>query len=413
MKASNHSAGATVAALVWVAVTTSACTSEPPPTPPTVRDSAGVRIVEHGPSPDGLATWSLAELPEAIIGSLAEEDLAHQFTQIRGAVRLSDGRIVVGDWDSREARYFDREGHHLLTVGGRGEGPGEIRNLYNIDRVRGDTLVIDGWPIGSRYWFDERGVFVRHQALGPWFPGMLGRTLPDGSMILDTYEFGSYGNTLETWAANGPDEDIRLAGVVELVSRDGSRVDTLAPILGEWFHKTGRLGVNFAMHALPFTPVGLVAWSTDHVFIGHTERPEVRVYSLSGSLVRLIRWSAETVAVTRDDRRPFEDEVMSVVRRPAIEPSYRRWLSEISYPDVKPSFAAMISDEEGFLWVRASTPADADAATWTVFGPDGLATATLSMPARFEVFDVDATHVLVAWKDDLDVEYVSSYEVVR
>ena len=152
-------------------------------------------------------------------------------------------------------------------------GPGEIRSLYNVDRVRGDTLVIDGWPIGSRYWFDERGAFVRNQALGPWFPGMLGRTLPDGSLILDTYEFGSYGNTLETWAANGPDEDIRPAGVVELVSADGSSVDTLGPILGESWHKTGQLRVNFAMHALPFTPIGLVAWSADHVFIGHTERP--------------------------------------------------------------------------------------------------------------------------------------------
>ena len=316
MNTSNTNAGAIVAAFVWVVVTTSSCGAESRPTPAVVLDSAGVQIVEHGPFPDGLATWSLAELPEAVIGSQGEEDLAHQFTQVRGAVRLSDGRIVVGDWGSREARYFDREGNHLLTVGGSGEGPGEIRTLYNIDRVLGDTLVIDGWPIGSRYWFDEHGAFIRNQALGPWFPGMLGRTLPDGSLILDTYEFGSYGNTLETWAANGPDDDIRPAGVVELVSRDGSRVDTLAPILGEWWHKTGQLRVNFAMHALPFTPIGLVAWSTDRVFIGHTERPEVRVYSLSGSLVRLIRWSAETVPVTREDRRPFEEAVMARVRRP-------------------------------------------------------------------------------------------------
>ena len=320
---------------------------------------------------------------------------------------------MVGDWGSGEARYFDREGHHLLTVGGSGEGPGEIRSLYNVDRVRGDTLVIDGWPIGSRYWFDERGAFVRNQALGPWFPGMLGRTLPDGSLILDTYEFGSYGNTLETWAANGPDEDIRPAGVVELVSADGSSVDTLGPILGESWHKTGQLRVNFAMHALPFTPIGLVAWSADHVFIGHTERPEVHVYSLSGSLVRVIRWAAETVAVGGGDRDAFREDVMSGVRRPAQEPFYRRWLAEISYPDTRPSFSALISDEEGFLWVRPSVPAEAEDVAWTVHGPDGQANATLSMPAHLEVLDVDVTHVLAGWKDDLDVEYVSSYRIVR
>ena len=122
-------------ALVALAAAT-ACGTEPAPAAPAFTDSVGVRIVEH---PDGLdlASWTLSAEPEAVIGHLADEDPAHQFTQIRGAVRLSDGRIVVGDWGSREARYFDERGTHLLTVGGSGEGPGEIRTLYNVDRVRG------------------------------------------------------------------------------------------------------------------------------------------------------------------------------------------------------------------------------------------------------------------------------------
>ena len=131
----------------------------------TVRESAGVRIVEHATGFDGLDRWSLAKPPDAIIGILANEDPGHQFTEIRGAVRLSDSRIVVGDWGSREARYFDPSGNHLLTVGGAREGPGELRFLYVVDRLPGDTLVLGGWPIGSRYWFDERGEFIRNQAL--------------------------------------------------------------------------------------------------------------------------------------------------------------------------------------------------------------------------------------------------------
>ena len=92
-----------------------ACGTEPAPaTRAVVRDSAGVRIVEH---PDGLdlQSWALSAEPEAVIGHLADEDPAHQFTQIRGAVRLSDGRIVVGDWGSREARYFDPGGHSIAS----------------------------------------------------------------------------------------------------------------------------------------------------------------------------------------------------------------------------------------------------------------------------------------------------------
>jgi hypothetical protein len=103
-----------------------------------------------------------------------------------GAVRLSDGRIVVADGLSREARYFDVGGEALQTVGGQGEGPGELRFLYSIDLIPGDTVVLGGWPIGYRYWFDEDGVFVNRPMLGPWFPGLLGRTLDDGSLLLDS-----------------------------------------------------------------------------------------------------------------------------------------------------------------------------------------------------------------------------------
>lgn len=298
-------------------------------------------------------------------------------------------------------------------MGGAGEGPGEIRFLYHVDRVRGDTLVIGGWPIGSRYWFDESGAFVRDQALGPWFPGMLGRTLVDGSLILDTFEFGSYGNTLEHWAADGPDDDIRPEGIVELVSADGSRVDTLAAIRGEWWHKSGTLRQNFAMHALPYTPVGLVAWSLTDVFIGHTERAEVRGYSREGKLIRILRWPPQRVAVSGADRAAFRDEVMNGVRRPDQAPFLRRWLSEMSYPDAKPAFSAMISDERGFLWVRPSAPADAESVDWLVFGPDGPMVAYVAVPAELTLLDVDDTHALAKWTDELGVELVNSYRVMR
>ena len=398
-------------AVGFALLSAAACGTEAAPVGPALRDSAGIRIVEH-PAGLELATWTLAAQPEATIGGRADEDVAHQFTQIRGAVRLSDGRLIVGDWGSREARYFDAAGNHLRTVGGQGTGPGELRNLYNVDRVRGDTLVIGGWPIGSRYWFDENGDFVRNQALGPWFPGLLGRTLVDGGLVLDTYEFGSYGNTLENWAANGTEEEIRPTGIVEIVSADGQRSDTIGTIRGETWHKTGELRQDFAMHALPLTPRGFVAWSQDHVFIGHTETPEVNAFDMQGSLSLIIRWVPDEVGLSRADRMTFEQELIDGIR-PDREPTFRRWLSEITYPATKPSFSAMISDEEGNLWVRDSAPSDAETARWTVYGGDGQAVATITTPSDLEVLDVDATHLLAKRTDDLDVETILSFRVMR
>lgn len=86
------------------------CDSGEPPAPATVRDSVGIEIVEHDGPGTGLAEWHLSEEPEAVIGTLAEIELAHQCTEVRGAVRLSDGRLVVGDWGTKEARFFDATG---------------------------------------------------------------------------------------------------------------------------------------------------------------------------------------------------------------------------------------------------------------------------------------------------------------
>ncbi len=319
----------------------------------------------------------------------------------------------MGDWGSREARYFDADGDHLYTVGGQGEGPGELRNLYNVDRMRGDTLIVGGWPIGSRYWFDENGDFIRKQALGPWFPGMLGRTLVDGSLVLDTYEFGSHGNTLENWAANGTEPDLRPEGIVELVSADGQRTDTIGTIKAAKWHKVGELRQDFAMHALPFSPIGLVAWSRDHVFIGHTETAEVRAFDMKGSLSMILRWIPDEVTVTGDDRSAFADGVIDGARRESQVPFLRRWLSEISYPDTKPLFAAMISDEDGNLWIRSSMHSDSETARWAVYGPDGQAIANIDTPSDLDVLDVDATHLIAKRTDEFDVETVLSYRVRR
>lgn len=396
-------------------ITLAGCSSDDTPsvTLPTVTDSAGVRIVDHSRSIGALDSWVVVEPPEAVIGGRLEDDGPYQFTEVRNAVRMSDGRIVVGDWDSREARYFDAHGTHILTVGGAGEGPGELRSLFSVDRLDGDTLVIGGWPIGYRYWFDERGDFIRGQQLGPWFPGMLGRTLVDGAMLLDSYEYGSYGNTLEHWAVNGPEDDFRPVGVIELVSRDGAQVDTLGEIRGETWHKTGVIGQSFAMRALPFTPIGLVAWSRTHVFVGHSEAAEVRMYDRSGLLKTIVRWSPVRVPVLAGDRALFREETVASAGRPNQVATLRRWLAEIAYPEWKPAFDAMISDEDGHLWVRQPPRFGDDFQLWTIYGPNGIALARLALPAGLEVLDVDATHVVAKSTDALGLETVLSYRVRR
>src|SRR5687768_17068674 len=67
-----------------------------------VRDSAGVRIVEsRRPAWGDERRWTVSSSPSVEIGAVdgpAEEQLG----QVRGAVRLPDGTVIVADGTSRE-----------------------------------------------------------------------------------------------------------------------------------------------------------------------------------------------------------------------------------------------------------------------------------------------------------------------
>jgi hypothetical protein len=127
----------------------------------------------------------------------------------------------------------------------------------------------------------------------------------------------------------------------------------------------------------------------------------------------IVRWSPQPVSVDRADRRRFRDDVLAGIRRPEQRPNLERWLSEISYPSSKPTFAGLFSDATGHLWIQRTAASSNLAQVWTIHGPDGIAMATLEMPIELEVLSVDATHVLAKVTDELGVEAVRSYRFSR
>lgn len=376
------------------------------------RDSAGIAIVENGPIVGDIARWELVDPPDISIGAL-EADVSFEFSQVVGAVRLDDGRIVVGDGGSKEVRYFSATGEHLISVGGPGEGPGEFRLLYTIDRLPGDTVVAGGWPIGWSSWFDADANHVLDTRLGPYFPGLIGHYLWDGSLLMDVYERGSHGNEIEWWAATGEEPTFRAAGYIARVSRDGSVADTLGAWLGPEFYKTGRIRQNLAVRAAPFARTSLAQWTRDRLYVGETGKREIQVLHFDGTVERIVRWAGSSPSVTTADRDALRDEVLSTLRRPTQRGDYERWLAEAPYPEEKPAFRALAVDPDGQMWIQHWSAFGADRDRWTVFASDGALVAIVEVPAGLRLLDVGRDAVLALWVDELDIEYIRSYRLRR
>ena len=60
--------------------------------------------------------------------------------RVMDATKLPDGRIVVANNGTHELRVFDAAGTHVATWGGRGEGPAEFLEMWQVERWPGDSI---------------------------------------------------------------------------------------------------------------------------------------------------------------------------------------------------------------------------------------------------------------------------------
>ncbi len=393
---------------------TAACGSgDAPAAQPAVRDSAGIRVVENAsPAWTAATAWRPSARPVTTIGVVSGE-AAHQLNGVVAAVRMSDGRIVVANGGTRELRFFTPEGTHIRTVGRRGEGPGEFRFLRQLARLAGDTLVAADLSPGRMLRFDGTGEFLgmsQQRIASSEVPIIL----PDASLLLPFYESMTFGGEFELFAVGrriaNADGVFRPPFDLVHVHRAAVRADTIGRFLGDALYKIdvpGSIGVTWYE---PFAPRTLYAAGGDRVWVTRTDRAELAAYTLDGTLVMLVRFPAEPVAITDGDRAAFRASV-----EPRINPNRRadfeRWFAEVPYPSVKPVASALVTGPQGTVWLERAVPFDAPNVTWSVFGADGTLLGDVPFPPRTELLEIGASHVLALWRDDLDVEFIHVYRI--
>jgi len=87
--------------------------------------------------------WSLSDEPLLRIGVVSGDE-PYQMHDVRDAVRLPDGRIVVAHQGARQVRVYAPDGRFLIASGGDGDGPGEWRMISEVRPLDGDTLLAYG-----------------------------------------------------------------------------------------------------------------------------------------------------------------------------------------------------------------------------------------------------------------------------
>jgi hypothetical protein len=374
----------------------------------TVRDSAGVHIVESSaPSWREDQAWSIDSGPELDIG-VADGDPHYQLDQVRDAVRMTDGRIVIANGGSNELRYYDATGRYLMTSGRKGKGPGEFNYLSGLLPLGGDTIAAldDGTNrIGV---FDGAGHFMRSVTLraASAMPGtdrVVGR-LPDGSWLEATNVLFGQG-ALRAGVRRDTTQWIRFRP-------DGTVRDTIARLPGDemkWILSAGTVGFG----PVDFGRKTLAAMYGDRIYAADNASYEIRVLSPGGALRQIIRRNRASRPITSADVKALDSVRLAGVSDPNARRMIERMTSSADLPHSYPAYQALVVDIRGDLWVKDYPRPTDTTATWAVFEPSGTFLGDVRMPGGLRVFEIGDDYVLGSTSDDLDVPHVVMYRLRR
>lgn len=403
-RARSPCAGRAVACIA-IACGAAGCGGDVPQHADTTRDSAGVAIVT-APLPLAEAGISVETVPALDIGGRAG-DPRYDLVNTADAIRLGDGRIVIAVDGAAEVRYYDADGTHRLTIGRRGDGPGEFRGIGHLFHGGGDTVMVYDYQLRRVTTIAPDG------SLGPTRPVEIADAraaiepvarLADGSWV------GVSGAFLES---PSPDIQRDTIGVVHLSADLHSLLDRIGRFPGTEQYVTGSSSADrrsFQSVSVPFGAGTHVAAQGHTIWVGDAARFEMRAYAADARLIRIVRIAAALRPVTSADVQRARDAELSAAEPEARAGLLRRW-ERIPVPRHHPAFGAVSVDAAGRLWLVERRTVQSDSTPAHLFTENGRGIATVMLPANFSMTEAGADYILGIWTDADDVEHVRLYRL--
>lgn len=387
-----------------------------------VSRGAALIIENERPARDGELAWRVEETPLLTIGAGTGPgllgDTLFEFTDIAGAFFLADGRLVVAVMGSSALRFFDSTGAFVSSVGRKGEGPGEFRQIMGFHRVSGDTLVVNDFYT-ELDWFTPTGTLIKSgssagDGVGPVEVVAL---LDDGT---------PFAVDLAGFEQRGRYQERKLT--IRRVDRRRGRLDSLVTLLAS--QETPRRPGVMSRHFL-FTPLLYVIGAGELLLTANSGVYQLDLRDRNGTVVRSIRRAASS--------QPVQDELKARTREKAITtrgegmPVDPRWVRKQKaffdtdpFPEFLPLFDEIVATRSGELWVRqydaeheltksptVAAPWSDRESRWDVFTRDGRWVSTVALPARFTLLDAIEDRVLGLTVNDDEEQGVRVLRLIK
>ena len=388
--------------VVLMGVATLACGTSADSPRTLTRDSVGIRLVETELQSEELAQWPITSSPIIQIG-VVEGSTAYQFFNIGGVIELSDGRIAVANMGTNELRLYSREGEHLKTLGGEGQGPGEYRGIRYLWRLPGDSILVEDGLNDRMNLYTRDGDLVRTwpaRELSPFVtPPPVGR-FPDGQWLV-----------LASRTVGEPPDPVEFRGLL-VTYASNTPADTIAEIPGGpgYFEQ---IGPNMVRLHAPFATGSRVAVAGNRILAGNGAQFEIRVLSSRGHLEAIWRVRGLRRAVTPEDIAADKAAILDRARTDNQRRRFEAEYARVPIPESMPAYSRFLTDHNNNLWVEQYHAVQDTTRRFVVLTPDGEPVAEVTVPGDLDVRQVGENDILGIWRDESGVEFVRRYGLDR
>jgi hypothetical protein len=365
--------------------------------------------------------WTVDSVPLFRIGDAAGQP-EYELFRTTGAFLLSDGRLVIGNAGTHEIRYYDSSGSFIRSVGGEGDGPGELRTPFLLIPLPADTIAAGDLRLARLSIFDPAGEFVRSASYASARMSGLVAHLSSGKYLFATQAYAVTGED------TGPVRPERYRMDVSVFDEATASMDTIVSL--PWVEMvigptgTTRSDGSPMVGARPRS-FGHMTWLVGALgggfVVGDNARPELELHDGAGALTTIVRWPMEERAVTADDIERELEHRLSQATSPELRRVLETSLSQHPPADIMPFFGCayhwcpsqpLLVDAEGNLWVRQyEPPADTGPHRYLVFDSGGVWLGHLQMPAGLGLVWVGSDHLVARTTTDLGVEIISVHRL--
>lgn len=380
-----------------------------------VRDSAGVRIVEHGRVEDLRSGWRVGPEPLLLIGWEGQP----RFRSLAAGAVLAEGRYAVGDSRAGEVWILSEDEGVVGSVVLSGNGLREYGNITSIEVLPPDSIVV----------YDRRFLHPRSQRVFVLHGTDFVRTKPLPPVTVSWR--GGLGSGYAIHSLGGVTAERELLMVQSGVTRvitEGWAEGNLVRVGPDWetVDAVFEHDSHYVGDGPPFRGVGIPIVAGERFVYGRSDIPQLTFVSASGAVDQITRWEQDAVEV---DAATWDEFVSVELSRYDERGSARREKAEAHLEEARadaigtdlPLFGGpvgdreggVLGDSEGNVWIGEFTFRGRPRTRYRVVSADGRFVGSVTLPRGLEVLDISGTRLLGVLRNDLDEPAVAVYAIEK